>query len=282
MRKTLLLLFLISLTPLLHAQQPQTMQQEYDFIMYLVGSGLKNDAVTAMERTTLTGDSIEFLKGYAFYSARMLDSSVACFSKVSPASPLFAESMFFASLSKAHLGYPSDAEKLLERIPDDDDFSNLRKFEIAGMRLLQRDLDAFDRYYSLLDTTDFRLTTEANNLLTVRKEIASHKNRRPWVAGTLSALVPGLGRIYAGNFGEGLASFLLVGSMAAVTTENWLRKGPANWKTIVAGLLSTVFYIGNIYGSVAAVKVAMNDFNHQMDVQILYDIHIPLRASFRH
>ena len=112
--------------------------------------------------------------------------------------------------------------------------------------------------------------------------MAERGRRSPWVAGTLSALVPGLGKVYAGNLGEGIAAFLVTGSLIAVTAENWVKEGPTNWKTIAAGLLSTVFYVGNIYGSVATVKVNLRDYNNRNDVQILYDIHIPLRAAYRH
>lgn len=282
MRKTGLI-GLIWLIGLIADVQAQTVQEEFDFVMYLIGTGRKSEAVTAVKHTALLGDSIDFLKGYAYYSAKLLDSSAACFGRVGEGSPLFGEAMLFASLSSAHRGLYSQSDHYLSRVPDDDGRThNLKRFEQAGVSLLRRDLAAFDGYFSLLDTSDYRFATEAADLLRVRDEIASRHAKQPWVAGTLSALVPGLGKVYAGNLGEGIASFLVTGSLAAVTAENWIKEGPTNWKTIAAGLLTTVFYVGNIYGSVATVKVNFSDFNQRNDVQILYDIHIPLRASYRH
>ena len=281
--KKLRLIGLIWLIGLVGEVQAQTVGQEFDFVMYLVGRGMREDAVTAVKHTTLTGDSIDFLKGYTFYSARLLDSAALYLGRVGEGSPLFDEAMLFAALSNAHLGNYSLSEASLRRVSESDaQVLNLRRFEQAGVLLLERNMGGFDSCFSLLDTTDFRLSAEATNLLLVRQDIANHSRRSPWVAGTLSALVPGLGKVYAGNLGEGIAAFLVTGSLMAVTAENWIKEGPTNWKTIAAGLLSAVFYVGNIYGSVATVKVNLRDFNQRSDVQILYDIHIPLRASYRH
>ncbi len=274
------LMGLIGLTGEVHAQ---TVSDEFGFVMYLVGHTMRDDAVAVVDRTTLAGDSIDFLKGYAYYSARRLDSAAAAFGRVGEGSPLFDEAMFFAAISNAHLGrYDQAVARLSSIAPTDTQTANMVNYELAGMRLLQRDYDAFDALMAKTDTSDFRLAAEAANLLQMRQTLADRGRRSPWVAGTLSALVPGLGKVYAGNLGEGIAAFLVTGSMMAVTAENWAKEGPTNWKTITAGLLSTVFYIGNIYGSVASVKVNLRDFNQRSDVQILYDIHIPLRAGYRH
>lgn len=281
--KRLRLIGLVWLIGLIGNVQGQTVSEEYDFVMYLVGRGMKEDALTAVKYTTLTGDSIDFLKGYTFYSARLLDSAVASFGRVGEGSPFFDEAMLFASLSNAHLGNYGQSEQCLGRmVTNDTPTLNLKRFEQSGILLLKRNMGGFDSCFALVDTTDYRFATEAVNLLQVRQDISGYSRRQPWVAGTLSALVPGLGKVYAGNTGEGIAAFLVTGSLMAVTAENWIKEGPTNWKTIAAGLLSAVFYVGNIYGSVATVKVNLRDFNQRNDVQILYDIHIPLRAGYRH
>lgn len=281
MKRTLLIV-MMALSAAAAAQQRPSVAEEFDFVMYLVGNSMRELSLTAVERTPLSGDSIDFLRGYTYYSAKMLDSACANFDRVSASSPLFDEAMFFAALSSAHLGlYDVGVDRLSRIVATDPSTANMTRYEMAGMRLLQRDLAAFDAAMSAIDTTDYRLATEAADLWRVRREIASRSVRRPWVAGTLSALVPGLGKVYAGNVGEGIAAFLVTGSLVAVTAENWVKEGPTNWKTITAGLLSAVFYVGNIYGSVATVKVSLRDFNQRNDVQILYDIHIPLRAAYR-
>lgn len=282
MKPFLSLCILLSLSPLLHAQRHVDDSENFAFVFYLVGQGLKDDAVTLARHWPSDSDSACFAKGYAYYSARLLDSAAATFGRVGERSALRTEALFFAALSQAHLQrFDSSAATLSLIVATDGSTLSLKRFEQAGVSLLRRDLPAFDRAFGLVDTSDYRLASEAQSLHALRQSIAGHKNKSPLLAGALSAVLPGLGKVYAGSYGEGAAAFLLTGSLIAVTAENWLREGPANWKTIVSGLLSAVFYAGNIYGSAISVKVANDDFNQQHDVQILYDIHIPLRNSYR-
>jgi TM2 domain-containing membrane protein YozV len=101
------------------------------------------------------------------------------------------------------------------------------------------------------------------------------------VAGVASALVPGLGKIYAGNLGEGVASFLLVGAFAALTADSWAKAGtPNNWRTITYGTIGSLLYISNIFGSIASVKVYYQNFEEINREAVMYSIHIPLRELF--
>lgn len=281
MRHTLLLLLSL-LSIAVAAQKPTAIGQEFDFVMYLLGNGMKEEASIAINRTHLSGDSIDFLKGYTCYNLHQLDSATTYFGQVGTQSALYTEALFYGGISHSHLGHYEQALHLLQHLPQ---FSpqeeNLAHFEVAGIKLLQRDLPAFDSCFALIDTTDFRLATEAHDLLDLRHTIALHKEKQPWVAGLCSAVVPGLGKVYAGNLGEGTSSFLLTGGLMAITAENYIRNGSTHWLTIAAGLLSAVFYVGNIYGSIATVKVGLNTFNQRNDVQILYDIHIPIRTHYR-
>ncbi|MGA2507165.1 MAG: hypothetical protein ABSF80_06795 [Chitinispirillaceae bacterium] len=76
--------------------------------------------------------------------------------------------------------------------------------------------------------------------------------KSPWIAGTLSALVPGSGKVFAGRGWDGAYSFLLVGIMAWQAYEGYVKDGLASARCITFGLLGTAFYTGNIYGSVNA------------------------------
>ncbi len=68
----------------------------------------------------------------------------------------------------------------------------------------------------------------------------------------LSAILPGLGKIYADEIGDGLTSFLLTGVLGFLAYNNFKNDHPTRgW--IFSGLAS-YFYAGNIYGSAAAVQ----------------------------
>ncbi|MBR1774756.1 MAG: hypothetical protein IJ759_04435 [Bacteroidales bacterium] len=281
MKRLLLFIFLFS-SFIVFSQQDNSAKSEFDFVMYLIGNSMKEEAVVLMQNNSEDNDSINFLRGFTYYSSKMLDLAADNFSKVSQSSELFTESRFFSSLSNAHLFHLDKAESDLNMISSQDgEINNLKNFSLAGINLLKRNYNLFDTYINSVDSNNYPLNVETARLLQLKTELLSYKKKSLFVAGALSTLVPGLGKVYAGNIGEGISSFLICGSLMGVTAENWYKKGLTNWKTILFGTISAVFYIGNIYGSVVTVKVNCENFNSRTDVQILYNIHIPLRSSFR-
>lgn len=96
----------------------------------------------------------------------------------------------------------------------------------------------------------------------------------------LSAIVPGLGKIYAGRLGEGVSAFLITTTMGLVAVENYIKDGWKDPKTIIFGSLFSVFYIGNIWGSTLSVKLINDEFNKEVNEQILFNLRVPLRIIF--
>lgn len=87
--------------------------------------------------------------------------------------------------------------------------------------------------------------TEALALLARR---AAARQRRPWLAGVLSAAVPGAGQAYAGNWESAAIAFVLNGLAISATVELarrelWLTAG-------LAGTVASMFYVGNIGSAV--------------------------------
>lgn len=274
-------LFLLLLPAVAQAQKP-SVTEDFDFALYLLGNGLKNEATVLLRQHSGDGDSISFIKGYIHYSNQRLDSAVYHLSQVDSTSQLFTEARFYAALCAAHDGrYPLASQLLLPLGRDADPaIRNLCHLEQAGIGLLQHDVHCFDSCYALLTLDDYRIASEAKTLSAIRNEFPL-RDKSPWVAAGLSTVVPGLGKVYAGHIGEGISSFLLVGSLMSITAENAYKEGWNNWKTILFGSLSAVFHISNIYGSAVSVRVGQQIRNNQTHVQILYHIHIPLRNSYR-
>ncbi len=72
-------------------------------------------------------------------------------------------------------------------------------------------------------------------ILSLFRRPRQYQRPRPFTAYLLSMGIPGAGQAYAGYWGEALHSFLLVGSLASLTTYLWIRYtwvdalGSANW-----------------------------------------------------
>jgi len=74
--------------------------------------------------------------------------------------------------------------------------------------------------------------------------------KSPALAGTLSAVIPGSGQVYAEHYGDGVTSFIvnglfIAGTIVAIRQENY----PV---AAIVGGIGLPFYIGNIYGAANA------------------------------
>lgn len=145
-------------------------------------------------------------------------------------------------------------------------FSNLVQesadSSIASRALVARSLLELDWGHPALaadDLTSFlasypehRETSQVRKALTLLGEYENLPLKSEFLAGMLSALLPGSGYVYAGRYGDGLTAFLInalfiAGTVTAVQNE---------WYPVASltGGIELPFYFGNIYGSVNAVK----------------------------
>lgn len=73
------------------------------------------------------------------------------------------------------------------------------------------------------------------------------------IAGILSGIVPGAGKIYTKNYGDGITAFLLTGLFTYLSYTNFEHDHQTRGWIFTA--LATGFYLGNIYGSVASAQI---------------------------
>lgn len=85
--------------------------------------------------------------------------------------------------------------------------------------------------------------------------------KNPALAGILSAIVPGSGKMYVGEWGDGITALLATGLLAFLAYDNFRADHTARaW--IFTGL-GAFFYAGNIYGSIASAQI----FNARIDFE---------------
>ena len=90
-------------------------------------------------------------------------------------------------------------------------------------------------------------------------------------AGILSALIPGLGKVYTGEIGDGITAFLATGILSYLSYTNFNHHH--DFRGWLFGGLGALFYAGNIYGSAASAKVynAKLSFDFESDVKIFLE-----------
>lgn len=259
--------------------QTKPVSDEFGFVEYLIGNNLQGDAVKLLSQDIFhPSDSLDYLRGWADYNAKRLEEASAQFDKVGAESSFYDKSLFFNAISNAHLGNYDKCQRLLESYSGP--YRELLNLEQAGLAILCDRPEEYLRAASGFTYSQYTLTESERQLMDIYNKRYIEKSKSPVLAAAASAVIPGLGKIYAGELGEGLSSFMAVGSLAAITAENWSRNGITNWKTILFGTLGAAFYIGNIYGSYVTVSIHNNDLRNAQDTAVLYHIHIPLRSTF--
>ena len=278
--------FLFCCLPLcLHGQKSAL--EDYEFIKYLIGNDMKDNALTWAKREFTdtyyqkeAWDSIHFIRGWAFYSNKILDSASLSFDRVKNIS-LKPAAVFFSSLC---LAYNRENNKSIRKLLANKNVIHTHKelysFEMAGYSLLKRDFLSYQTYGQDFTYSSYILADKEKELDSIYTILREGKIKSPLFAAALSAIIPGLGKIYLGNLGEGISSFITVGVFSSICAENWIKHGFYNWKTILFGSLASIFYVGNIYGSYFGVKLSTDEFNNNQNLNILYNIHIPLRNTF--
>jgi TM2 domain-containing membrane protein YozV len=83
--------------------------------------------------------------------------------------------------------------------------------------------------------------------------------KSPFVAAALSAVVPGLGRVYLGRWPDGLLSFLLVGTTSALAAQGFYEEGRGSVRGWILGGVAALLYAGNVYGSAVGAVVQRHD-----------------------
>ncbi len=84
-------------------------------------------------------------------------------------------------------------------------------------------------------------------------EHPSHKSAL--LAGTMSAIIPGAGKWYAGYFGTPFASLFINTVLGGVAVELAIKQGWTSWPAILGYTAFSAFYAGNIIGTVYSVNI---------------------------
>jgi len=272
------------------SQQEHTFSQNKEFVKYLIDNKEYSDALYTIDKSVNQSlnpqqvDTLIYFKGLIFHKLKQFDSSFFYLSKIPYNSGWYYEASYYNVLNKTLLGDYDFALKLTEQIRYDTLLAHhpLKIFEEASLALLQRDYKHFDELLTKMDTVYFPIQIEQNELIKRRKELENRRKKYPAVAGTLSTLVPGLGKVYAGSVGQGIAAFIMVGMLGGITAETYYRSGPKNPEFIIMGSFFTVFYIGNIYGSVFSVKISNDKYNGEVNKILLFNMRIPVSRIFNY
>ena len=288
-RLLLILVFSVAVPLENFSQEKNVFHDDILFVQYLIDNHQYEDAIYILKKRLAVGsysdtqsDSIYYYLGWSYYSLKSLDSSSASFGKVSRGSAFYLKSKYFQASDNIFLNRTSEAKQIINNIDNGNDtlLYKLKGFELAGIALLEHNLQEFQRQSSEFCYDYFPLAEEEKNMGEYSKILFKKRKKSPLLAGMMSAVIPGSGKMYAGYRGQGISAFFLIGMLGGVVAESYIKDGYKSPQFIAFGSLFTLFYVGNILGSTLSVKIKRNEIHNEVVHNVLFDLHIPLRRIF--
>ena len=198
--------------------------------------------------TLIKNDTISFKIAYAFMQMGNYENAIEKFSGINSTS-VFYESSGMEKLKgyfliKDSISFYSKAESIIE---------SKSEFSDSALKLKNTSLLLGENLFS----KDELLFPFNDN---EKKEISDFydwKKNPPYksevLAGILSTIIPGAGKIYTENYSDGITAFILTGLFGYLAYNNFDHNHDFRAWTFTG--LSTLFYAGNIYGSVASAQI---------------------------
>ena len=105
-----------------------------------------------------------------------------------------------------------------------------------------------DEHLGVLDKTE-----RFDSLYSIINDGLNANYKSPLLAGSISAIVPGGGKVYCGHWIDAIYSFLIVTTSTWLTYKSYQKNG-FNFNSALIGTFALSFYSANIYGSVKSAK----------------------------
>lgn len=121
----------------------------------------------------------------------------------------------------------------------------------ASASIFNTNFKQAEQYLKLIDDSTNILAVNYNDIVS-RGLYGKYKS--PFLAGTLSTVIPGLGRAYTGDWKDGLVSLIFTAGMAFQSYRGFNIDGIKSFRGWAYGGVGLGFYLGNIYGSVKSAK----------------------------
>lgn len=232
-----------------------------------------------IDSRSFSGDTMNFFRGKFQYKLRKSTRSIASFQQVSKNNwEYFRYARFFGAFQSAYTGDLSGSYALLsEYEPRDSSMTRLKNLQIAGIDLLKRDFSGYLEKQKEF-TYAYDLEPYERGIVERYGQLKDFKRKSPFTAALLSTVIPGAGRFYIGNPGQGVAGLLVTSIFGLQALEGYRKDGVNSVRFILFGSLFSISHIANIWGTALAVRIRRDEFNDQINDSILLDMHIPLRV----
>lgn len=273
-----LFLLLISVIDILSANDDTTdyynAENIYKFAEHLYQEGEYARSANEYERYLLTtqdkNDIALYRLGLCYRNVGEIQKAINAFNRLKnghndwsfPASYQIAYSYLASEQNKNFDDYISTAIQETQSI---DNASKLRIL-LAYSHLKQRRwITAAKSLETILQSDDRRIKQLSSELRERSLEGINLRRKSRLLASVVSAIIPGAGKMYCGQYGNGIYSFATVSATGLVAWRGFHNDGLSSVKGWIFGSLCAIFYSGNVYGS----GISALAHNRQVEEEIL-------------
>ena len=271
-----LLLSILLLLQNVEAQQDSAMQKfSISFTEYLLKEHLFNDAGLYLQLHTSSNTAYYYaVEKLKFQSQKFSDGKIN-YEKGLLEAPYQNQYLLYAKLNQLHQAFEYMPENIsvffnenkkqesLWNIPSINHSADSTKWKkIFAIQQLTKNLMVHDTISFKKEYENFKTNYPHYN------DLQKIKNKNVLKAGVLSAVIPGAGKMYYGNWGQGFAALFTTALIAAEAYSGFKKKGVKSIHGWAYTGLFSVFYVGNIWGTVIGLKVkqrkAYENINHNL------------------
>jgi hypothetical protein len=234
------------------------------FFEYLLQNNLYNDATFYLSQLDTSDERFCYFQGRFKEAQGDYKQAFEWYGKLSEGDSLFERSLlckFRCSLFDKRIKYDE------QKRSSNDTLRELTAFTRYTKGLLLHDTLGRE----LQNDPSIMLKEEAEQMMNISRNWIQY-GKSPLVAGVLSAIIPGAGKVYAHRPAQGLNSLILVSGFVFSAWEGYRNKGYNSPQFYLFSGLGAVFYIGNIWGSVSEIKLQKkrNQIRYEQELLDIY------------
>ncbi|MGQ9609271.1 MAG: tetratricopeptide repeat protein [bacterium] len=221
---------------------------------------------------TLHSEEILYKIGLCYRNLGNTDNAIKYFNRIEKEYPdTSLKSALYYQIAYSHIisgNYDESIKYIDDNINKIKEPSEIKKFQILKATCYLKQKRWYDTEKLL---GSMKISTDDSILQTLRRiaqEGTVIKRKNPIFAGILSSIIPGLGRVYCNQYGDGIFSFMLTTITGALAYDAFRENNFRSIKGWLFTALSAIFYAGNIYGSYVSAKI----YNNQVEMEILKNL----------
>lgn len=232
--------------------------------------------------TTQQTDSLDFYTAWAHFHLQHLEPAIDHFRDVSTSSIFFSQSQVFSSWCNLYQGNPDQAINDLHFLQEHDQTDNTAAiFQLTAIQLYKKEYNRAQTSILKLSSEKTSYQDQLEQLKLILDSGQNYQAKSKGLAAVLSAIIPGAGKIYAGETVKGISAMIIMAGLGGVVAENISNTGWTSWNSLIFSGLFGAYYLSNIYESTVSIQTYRNKFNEKYQKSILATVVIPLRDYYR-